>query len=254
MGYITVKRYGALARGGRRVADRVGHTMSRDAPPQVLPLVAIRGPDRPSVEERNRALRRARVLNRVTIGWNAVEGLVAVAAGVLAGSVSLVGFGIDSGIEVSAAVILAWRLRRERDGGCMQDADRRATRAIALSLAALAAYVTVEAVRDLAAGATPDVSYAGMAIAGLSLVVMPLLAAAKRRLAPILGSRAVEADAAQTHICAWLSGVLLVGLTANAILGWWWADPAAALGIAALASWEAVRTWRADSLADTCCA
>ncbi len=216
--------------------------------PSALPLAPA-----PTQPDRQKAVAAARSLNRLTIGWNALEGVAAVAAGVAAGSVSLVGFGIDSAIEVSAAFILAWRLRQERDGGCMQDSDRRATRAIAVSLGVLAAYIAVEAVRDLVAGAHPDVSYVGMAIAALSLVVMPVLAARKRRLAPALGSRAVEADAAQTNICALLSGVLLVGLGANAAFGWWWADAAAALAIAALAAWEGLRTWRADSLEDTCC-
>lgn len=203
---------------------------------------------------RRQALGRARRLNVVTIAWNAVEGVVAVAAGVAAGSVSLVGFGLDSAVEVSAAVVLAWRLGQERRGGCMQDSDRRATRAIAVSFGALAAFVAVESVRDLAGGARPEASVPGMVLAVLSLAVMPVVARAKRRLAPALGSRAVQADAAQTDLCALLSAVLLVGLGANAALGWWWADPVAGLGIAALAGSEAVRTWRADSLADTCCA
>lgn len=207
----------------------------------------------PAPGEREWAVRRARLLNRLTIGWNAVEGVVAVAAGIAAGSVGLVGFGVDSGIEVSAALILAWRLAKEGDG-CVQDADRRATRAIAVSLGLLVAYVTVEAVRDLVSGDRPDTSWVGIVLAAASLVAMPLLARAKRRLAPVLGSTAVLADAAQTDVCAMLSGVLLVGLGSNALLGWWWGDPVAALGIAAIASWQAVRTWRAESLADTCCA
>jgi predicted Co/Zn/Cd cation transporter (cation efflux family) len=200
------------------------------------------------------ALRRSRLLNAVTIGWNGVEGAVAVAAGVAAGSASLVGFGADSAIEVSAAVVLAWRLHQDRPERCMQETDRRATRLIAVSFALLAAYVAVDAGRDLAAGARPDESVIGVALAALSLVVMPALASAKRRLAPALGSAAVVADANQTNLCAVLSAVLLVGLAANAALGWWWADPVAGLGIAALAAVEAGRTWRAESLADTCCA
>jgi len=200
------------------------------------------------------ALRRSRLLNAVTIGWNGVEGAVAVAAGVAAGSASLVGFGADSAIEVSAAVVLAWRLHQDRPERCMQETDRRATRLIAVSFALLAAYVAVDAGRDLAAGARPDESVIGVALAALSLVVMPALASAKRRLAPALGSAAVVADANQTNLCAVLSAVLLVGLAANAAFGWWWADPVAGLGIAALAAVEAGRTWRAESLADTCCA
>ena len=203
---------------------------------------------------RQAALRRARRLNKLSLGWNGVEGIVAVAAGVAAGSVSLVGFGLDSGIEVSAAVILAWRLRQERGGGCMQADDRRATRAIAVSFGLLAGYVAAESVRDLVSGSEPAVSVLGIAMAGLSLAVMPVLARAKRRLAPALGSRAVEADAAQTRLCAMLSAVLLAGLGANALFGWAWADPLAGLGIAGLAAAEAARTWRAESLEDTCCA
>lgn len=204
--------------------------------------------------ERERALSRARVLNKLTIAWNTVEGVVAVLAGLAAGSVSLVGFGIDSAIEVSAAVILAWRLARDRAGSCSQEADRRATKAIALSFFALAAYVGMEAVLGLAQREAPEASPAGMAIAALSLFVMPALARAKRRLGPVLGSRAVVADADQTRVCWMLSAVLLVGLAANAALGWWWADPVAGLGIATLATVEGSRAWRSDSLADTCCA
>ncbi|HVE62717.1 MAG TPA: cation transporter [Mycobacteriales bacterium] len=205
------------------------------------------------VLDRAGAVRRARLLNRATIGWNVAEGAIAVSAGVAAGSVSLVGFGIDSGVEVSAALALAWRLRRERRDGCTQDDDRRATRLIAVALAGLATYVAVESTRHLVADARPETSRVGIALALLSLAVMPWLARAKRKLAPALGSRAVEADAAQTDLCALLSAVLLGGLAAHALLGWWWADPVAGLGIAAGAAVQAVRTWRADSLADTCC-
>ena len=207
----------------------------------------------PPVTDRPRALGRARLLNRVSIGWNVVEGVVAVTAGLLAGSVSLVGFGLDSAIEVSASVILAWRLAQERRGGCMAESDRRATRAIAVCFAALAAYVWVEAGRDLLDGSRPEASAVGIALAALSLLVMPGLARAKRRLAPDLGSQAAASEAEQTMLCAVLSAVVLVGLGLNAIFGWWWADPVAGLVIGALASVAAVRTWRADALTDTCC-
>ena len=208
----------------------------------------------PANTERAHALRRTRQLNLITIGWNTIEGVVAVLAGLAAGSVSLIGFGTDSAIEVSAALILAWRLRQERHDRCTQDADRRATKLIAISFAALALYVGAEAIRDLATGSRPDESLVGIVTAALSLAVMPMLARAKRRLAPALGSAAVVADANQTNLCALLSAVLLVGLGANAALGWWWADPVAGLGIALLAAAEARRTWLADSLEDTCCA
>lgn len=203
---------------------------------------------------RENAVRRARWFNAATIGWNSVEGVVAVVAGLAAGSVTLIGFGFDSAIEVSAALILAWRLRQERKEGCTQESDRLATRAIAVSFAILAAYVAYDAVTDLAARARPESSVPGLVLAALSLAVMPSLARAKRRLAPVLGSAAAAADAAQTNLCALLSAVVLVGLGANALLGWWWADPVAGLGIAVIAATEAARTWRAESLEDTCCA
>lgn len=204
--------------------------------------------------ERAAAVRRARWLNVATISWNGVEGVVAGSAGIAAGSVSLIGFGFDSGIEVSAALVLAWRLRQERRRGCMQASDARATRAIAVSFLLLGLYVGVESVRDLWGGSRPDASTVGVIMAALSLAVMPALARAKRALAPVLGSAAAVADAKQTYLCALLSAVLLVGLGANAVLGWWWADPLAGIGIAALALLEGRRTWSAESLEDTCCA
>lgn len=208
----------------------------------------------PTRRERRAAVRRARLLNVATIGWNTVEGVVAIVAGVAAGSVSLVGFGIDSAIEVSAAVILAWRLHQERNGGCMQAADARATKAIATSFAALAIYVAYESLADLIGGTKPEASTVGVVLAAVSLALMPALARAKARLAPVLGSVAAKADAAQTNLCALLSAVVLVGVGANWAAGWWRADPIAGIGIAVIAGAEAVRTWRADSLYDTCCA
>ena len=203
--------------------------------------------------ERNAAVARQRWLTSATIGWNSLEGVVAIAAGIAAGSVSLIAFGLDSGIEVSAALILAWRLVQERRTGCKQDVDKRAQRLIAASFAALALYVGVESIRDLMMADRPDESPVGIVMAALSLVVMPFLARAKRRLAPLMGSRAVDAEAKQTLLCAFLSGALLVGLSANAALGWWWADPLAGLFIGGAAGYETVSTWRADSLEDTCC-
>ena len=204
-------------------------------------------------EEREVAVRRAVALNRLTIGWNVAEAVVALTAAVAAGSVGLLAFGLDSTVEVSASLILAWRLHRERRDGCSQPDDRRAQRAIALSFAALAAYVAFEAVGALVDGDRPDSTPIGIVLAALSLVLMPLLARAKRRLAPVLGSRAQASEADQTSLCALMSGVLLAGLVLNATVGWWWADPVAGLGIAGLAGAAAVRTWRAESLEDTCC-
>ena len=205
-----------------------------------LHMTAVAPVDRPA------AVRQARVLNRISLAWNATEAAVALAAGIAAGSVSLVGFGLDSVVEVSASAALAWRLGREDAAGCTQPDDRRATRLVAGSFAALGGYVGIEAVRSLVDGDRPATSGVGIALAMLSLVLMPVLVRAKRRVAPVLGSRAQEAEADQTALCALLSGVLLVGLVANAALGWWWADGVAALGIAVLALRAAVTTWRAD--------
>jgi divalent metal cation (Fe/Co/Zn/Cd) transporter len=195
----------------------------------------------------------ARRLNVATLGWNVVEAVVAVSAALAAGSLSLLAFGLDSCIEVSGALVLTWRLARERRDGCRQPDDRRATRVLAVSFFALAGYVGVESVLSLVQREEPSVSAVGIVLTSLSLLVMPLLARAKRRLAPVLGSRAQEREAQQTQLCAVLSAVVLVGLGLNAALGWWWADPAAALVVAGLAAVEGVRSWRATSLEDTCC-
>ena len=198
----------------------------------------------PSV--RQVALRRSRLLNRLTIAWNVAEGVVAVTAGALAGSVSLVGFGLDSGIEVSAAVILTWRLAKESRLGCMADFDRRATRLLAVSFVLLAAYVGLESIRDLMARSAPETSTVGMVLAAVSLAVMPVLARAKRRLGPVLGSQAAVSEANQTRLCALLSAVLLVGLGLNAALGWWWADPVAALGMTYFLFREGRESWAGE--------
>lgn len=203
---------------------------------------------------RTEAVRRVRLYNNLTIGWNVIEGAVALGAGILAGSISLIAFGLDSGVEVSTSMVLAWRLAQERRGGCMGDSDRRATRWIALCFAVLAVYVTYEATAQLIGRREPEVSLVGMVIAATSVIVMPVLARAKKRLGPTLGSQAVVSESRQTELCAWLSAVVLVGLGLNALLGWWWADPVAALGLAGFATFETIRTWRADSLEDTCCA
>jgi divalent metal cation (Fe/Co/Zn/Cd) transporter len=217
------------------------------------PLVLIDRPDSRAPIGRRDAVRRAVWLTRATICWNVGEGVVAVSAGAVAGSVSLVGFGLDSAIEVSAALVLAWRLRHERRAGCKAAVDRRATRLIGLAFVALAVYVSVQAGAQLATARPPESSAAGIALAALSLAVMPALARAKARLGPALGSTAVASEARQTLLCAWLSAVLLAGLLLNALVGWWWADPVAALGVAGIAIAEAVRAWRAESLDDTCC-
>ena len=203
---------------------------------------------------RAQAVRRAVALNRLTLGWNVAEAIVSLTAAAIAGSVGLLAFGLDSAVEVSASGILAWRLQQEKRGGCSQASDRRAQRAIAVSFAALAAYVAFEAARQLLGDDVAEASLVGILLAAVSLVVMPFLARAKHRLAPLLGSRAQESEAHQTSLCALMSAVLLAGLGLNATVGWWWADPLAGLGIAALAAVAAIKTWRAESLEDTCCA
>lgn len=208
---------------------------------------------RTPVGTRADAVRRAQRLTTITIGYNVVEAVVAILAGIAAGSLSLVGFGLDSTVEVSSAVVLAWRLRQERRAGCMLPYDKRAQRLIAVSFGALGGWVAFEAVGQLVARSAPEASILGIAVATSSLVLMPALARAKRQLAPALGSQAVASDARQTQLCAWLSAVLLAGLVLNASLGWWWADPVAAIAIATVALREGVQTWRAESLADTCC-
>lgn len=203
---------------------------------------------------RARAITRLRMLTWLTIAWNVVEAGVALVSGSVAGSVSLLAFGGDSVIEVSSAAVLAWRLGRERRDGCRQVDDRVATRLVAASLTALGLIAAVTAIAHLVSAARPAASPVGIALAALSLVVMPVLARAKRRLAPVVGSRAVQADATQTDLCAWMSAALLLGLVVNGAWGWWWADPVAGVVIASLALHEARVTWQADALEDTCCA
>ncbi len=197
---------------------------------------------------------RGRALAWATIGWNAVEGVVGIAAGVAAASVALVGFGVDSYVEVLAGGVVVWRLSRERHGAAVSAAaERRAVRIIAATFLLLAAGVGVESLRRLLLGERPSESVLGIVLAAVSLVVMPLLARAKRRVAAGLDSRALAADATETDLCAYLSAILLAGLVLNATLGWWWADPVAGLGIVWFAGREGVELLSADHV-DDCCA
>jgi divalent metal cation (Fe/Co/Zn/Cd) transporter len=189
---------------------------------------------------------RGRRLEYLSVGWNLAEGIVAIAAGTVAGSISLVGFGADSFIEVASALVLVWRLAADHDVARREMRERLALRAIGVAFLALAAYVLVEAARDLAGAAAPEASPAGIALALLSLIAMPLLSRAKRRVADGLGSRAMHADAAQTDFCAWLSGILLGGLVLNAAFGLWWADPVAGLVMVPIIINEGIHALRAD--------
>ena len=214
----------------------------------VLPVARVAGG--PPAAVRAHLVRRARVLAWIGLAWHVVEATVAVAAGVAAGSVALVGFGADSLIEAVAGVVVLWLMTPTRSSSAR--AERRAQQLIAASFVVLAAYVGVEAVRDLVAGYRPEASWVGVALAAVTLVTMPPLAVAKRRVGERLGSPATASESRQTMLCAYLSAGLLAGLLANAVLGWWWADPVVALGIAAIAGREARASWRGDSCG--CCA
>lgn len=184
---------------------------------------------------RRQQLGRAQRLAAFTVAYNFVEGAIAVTAGLAASSRALTGFGLDSGVESISATVLLWRLGAERSDPRRADrVERTATRAIGVSFLLLAAWVAYESVSALVGRDEPDASVVGLVLTALSLVVMPVLARRKRHAAAALGSRAAAADAAQTRACVWLSAVVLTGLALNAALGWWWADPVAALGVVIL--------------------
>lgn len=192
-------------------------------------------------------LRRGIALEGVTVGYNAVEGMVAIVAGLAAGSVALTGFGIDSVIEVTSGVLLWWRLRAELGSAPVgPTVERRASRGAGILLLALGAYIVTDSTRLLLTGNRPESSPVGIVLMVLSLIVMPLLARAKLGVAAKLGSRALRADAHETIVCAWLSATTLLGLGLNALLGWWWADPVAALGMLPLIVREGIEAWRAE--------
>jgi divalent metal cation (Fe/Co/Zn/Cd) transporter len=210
-----------------------------------LPLVAT-GPE----AGRSQLIRRAKGLARLGLGWHAIEAAFAIGAGLAAGSVALIGFGADSVVESVAGVILLWRFGGERHSS--EAAERRAYRLIAISFWVIAAYVGVEAVRQLIAGDHPEASWIGIALAAITLATMPPLAMAKGKVAQQLGSAATRAEGRQNMLCAYLSAALLVGLGANALAGWWWADPITALLIAGVAVREGRVAWRGETCCDTC--
>lgn len=201
-------------------------------------------------EEADGRLRTARLrllawlLAVLTIVWNCLEAAVATISGLIAGSVALVSFGLDSVVEVSSAMVVVWRLTHAHGGEAGEQAERRAVRLIALSFFAIAGYVVYQAVASLLGVAEPPQQSAlGIVIVALSLVVMPALAWAKRRVAAGLGSVALAADASETMLCTYLSGVVLLGLAANTLVGWWWMDPIAGLAVAWLAVREGRDAW-----------
>jgi divalent metal cation (Fe/Co/Zn/Cd) transporter len=198
-------------------------------------------------------VRNALWLEYATVAWNVVEGVVAVAAALASGSIALLGFGVDSFVETASGAVLIWRLRAEsraEDEHAIERLDRTAHQLVGLSLFALAAYVAVDASRALWTGERPGVSWVGIAVTTISLFVMMWLARAKRRAAAALGSRALEADAFQTTACWWLSLITLSGVGFNAVLGWWWADPAAALAMTVFLVREGREAWRGEDCCD----
>ncbi len=218
---------------------------------QGFPLGAAALAIGPSPIERPKLERRARVLAWGGIAWHVVEFAIAVAAGLAAGSIALIGFGADSLIEALASLIVLWLFTGDRIGS--RAAERRAQQLIATSFFVLAAYISVEAIRNVLGGDHPRASWVGISLAAFTALTMPLLARAKRQVGSKLSSSAAVKEASQTQLCAYLSIALLVGLGANAIIGWWWADPLAALTIAAVALKEGRESWRGEGCADGCC-
>lgn len=187
-----------------------------------------------------------------TVGYNVIEGIVSVVFGAAAGSIALVGFGLDSAIEVSAAAILLWRLHHQ---GSEEEAERKEKKAlffVGITFFALASYVLCESVNKLWLHQMPDKSIPGVVITSLSLLVMPVLSAKKRKVAKQIGSRALEADAVETLICSYLSFTVLLGLALNALLGWWWADPVAGLAIVYFLIKEGLEAIRGEECSDNC--
>lgn len=200
--------------------------------------------------DRSALVRRGLLLNYITIGYNVVEAIISVAAGVVSGSVALVSFGVDSGIEVTSSLAAHWRLRADIDPEDRERVERTTHRIIGASFLALAGYVVVESATTLWQREAPEASPVGLAVLVLSVLIMPVIARASRRVARALGSRALEADAAQTSVCAYLSVIALAGVGLNAAMGWWWADPVAALGMVPILAKEGLEGISGESDCD----
>ncbi len=211
-------------------------------------VISAPAPRRKPSAEWLRAARRAKALSWVSLVWMGAEGVIAITAGILAGSIALIGFGIDSAIEGAASLVIVWRFTGHRLLSAAS--ETRAQRLVAIQFFLLAPYVTVEAIRHLITGTEVETSWLGMALTATSLVGMPVLGVAKQRLAQTLGSSATHGEGAQNLLCAYLAGAVFLGLAGNALFGWWWLDPIAALLVAAVALREGVETWRGEG----CCA
>ena len=199
---------------------------------------------------RSLAARRGRRLEYITLAWNSAEGIAALVAGFLAGSIALVGFGLDSVIEISSGSVLLWRLHAEADAERRERAEHGAQRLVGMCFLALAAYVAYDSIKGLLRHEAPAESIFGICVASAALITMPLLARAKRQVARQLNSGAMHADSRQSDFCAYLSAILLSGLLLNALLGWWWADPVAALVMVPLIAREGVEGLRGQRCCD----
>ncbi len=217
--------------------------------PTVAPLASpLAGSVSP--ERHGQMVRRARQLAWLGIGWHIAEAAIAIAAGLAATSIALIGFGADSLVETMAGLIVIWRFAETRQDS--ERAEQRAQRLIGASFAVIGVYVAIEAVRTVLVGTHPQASWVGVGLAAVTLVTMPLLARAKARVGDELHSSATVSEGRQNLLCAYLSAGLLVGLGANALLGWWWADPVTALAIAGVAFHEGREAWRGNACCDAC--
>src|SRR6266404_5701039 len=205
-----------------------------------------------AVLERSAVVRHGRKLEYFTIAWNTLEGLVAVIAGAVAGSISLVGFGIDSFIEVTSGYVLLWRMSVDSDVHRREANEKRALRFVGACFLLLASYIAYDSILDLLLKRAPEHSVPGIVLACVSLVVMPLLSRGKRRVGRAMGSAAMHADAKQTEFCTYLAAILLVGLLLNAFLGLWWSDPLAALIMVPIIAKEGVEGLQGRACADGC--
>lgn len=203
--------------------------------------------------ERTRLVKRGRYLEYFTIGYNSLEGLIAVGAGVIAGSIALVGFGFDSLIEVTSGAVLLWRLYADVNEARRERVEAISLRLVGVCFIVLALYVAQESIWSLIKRDAPDESVIGIILAGVSLIVMPLLVRAKRKVARGINSSALMADSKQTELCTYLSAILLGGLLLNALLGWWWADPVAALIMVPIIVKEGIEALRGETCCDDAC-
>lgn len=204
------------------------------------------------VIDRQAVAKRGKRLEYFTIAWNCLEGLVAVVAGAIAGSISLVGFGVDSFIEVTSGATLLWRMAVDSEEHTRERNERLSLRIVGVCFLALSAYIAYESISDLMARRAPERSIPGIILAAVSLVAMPILSRAKKRVGRELGSTAMNADARQTDFCVYLSAILLVGLVLNAVFGWWWADPVAAIAMVPFIAREGFNGLKGQTCSESC--